>query len=95
LINKLKRTNFTKKVYRIVLKIPLGEVRTYKWVAQKVGRPRSWRAVGQILKNNPYPLLIPCHRVIRTDGKLGGYIWGKNFKKKILNLERQIRKLML
>ncbi len=86
---------FAKKVYKVVSKIPLGEVRTYKWVAQKVGRPKAVRAVGQILKNNPYPLIVPCHRVIGSGGRLGGYIWGKKTKKRLLNLERKLKELMI
>lgn len=88
-------TPFTKKVYRAVLSIPLGEVRTYQWVAAKAGRPRAYRAVGQILKKNPCPLIIPCHRVVAAGGKLGGYARGSKAKRILLNLERQIRKLML
>ena len=88
-------TPLAKRVYKIVLSIPLGEVRTYKWVAQKAGRPKAARAIGQILKNNPYPLIIPCHRVIESRGRLGGYVWGKRIKGALLNLERQIRKLMV
>lgn len=82
---------FAKKVYKVVLGIPLGEVRSYKWVAQKAGLPKAYRAVGQLLKKNPYPLIIPCHRVVTSSGKLGGYVWGKKIKKTLLNLERQIR----
>ncbi len=88
-------TPFAKKVYKVVLGIPLGEVRTYKWVAKRVGKPRAFRAVGQILKNNPYPLIIPCHRVVESNGKSGGYVLGKRNKKLLLNLERQIKKLVL
>lgn len=88
-------TPFSKKVYKVVLSIPLGEVRTYKWVAQKAGKPRAHRAVGQILKHNPYPFIIPCHRVIASGGKLGGYIWGKKMKRRLLNLERKIKELMI
>ena len=88
-------TPFAIKVYQAVLNIPLGEVRTYKWVARKAGRPRAFRAVGQILKRNPYPLIIPCHRVVECGGKLGGYSRGAKKKKGLLNLERQIRKLMV
>ena len=88
-------TSFTKKVYRAVLSIPLGEVRTYKWVAKKAGNPKAARTVGQILKKNPFPLVIPCHRVVASGGKLGGYAWGRQKKQVLLNLERQIRKLML
>ena len=88
-------TSFAKKVYQVVSRIPLGEVRTYKWVAAKAGNFKAARAVGQILKNNPYPLIIPCHRVVGSCGKLGGYSQGKRKKEALLNLERQIRKLML
>lgn len=87
--------SFTKKVYKIVLSIPLGEVRSYKWVAKHAGNPKAARAVGQILKRNPYPLFIPCHRVIRNDGKIGGYAWGKKKKERLLNLERIIRNNMV
>jgi len=88
-------TPFAKKVYKVVLSIPLGEVRTYKWVAEKAGKPRAWRAAGKILKNNPYPLIIPCHRVIASDGDSGGYIAGRQQKRALLNLERQIKKLVI
>lgn len=87
-------TPFTRNVYKAVLSIPLGEVRTYKWVARKTGRPQAIRAVGQVLKNNPYPLIIPCHRVIKSNGCLGGYVFGGEKKKwALLNLERQIKEL--
>jgi O-6-methylguanine DNA methyltransferase len=88
-------TDFEIKVYKAVLTIRLGEVRTYKWVAAKIGSPRAYRAVGQALKNNPYPLIIPCHRVVASGGKIGGYAWGLKTKKYLLNLERQIRKLVI
>ena len=88
-------TPFAKKVYNAILDIPLGEVRTYKWVAKKIGHPKAYRAVGQALKNNPYPLIIPCHRVIGANGKIGGYVWGRKIKKALLNLERQIKKLVI
>jgi len=72
------------------LKIPLGQTRSYKWVAQAIGKPKAVRAVGQALKNNPFPLIIPCHRVIKEDGALGGYAGGKNTKKTLLSLEKEI-----
>jgi len=87
-----KLTPFAKKVCMAVLSIPIGEVRSYKWVAQKIGKPRAARAVGQVLKRNPWPLIIPCHRVICADGKLGGYARGERKKKTLLDLEKQIRK---
>ena len=81
---------FTKRVYKVVLSIPLGQVRSYKWVAQKAGSPRAHRAVGQILKHNPWPLIIPCHRVVASSGKPGGYIFGVKSKKNILCIERKL-----
>lgn len=88
-------TPFASKVYKIVLSIPLGEVRTYKWVAKKAGRPKAARAVGMVLKNNPYPLIIPCHRVVKSGGRPGGYIFGKKAKQMFLNLERQIKDMVI
>ena len=88
-------TAFTRKVYKAVLSIPLGQVRSYGWVARKAGSPYACRAVGNILKKNPFPLIIPCHRVIASNGKLGGYSRGTKFKRALLDLERQIRKSML
>jgi methylated-DNA-[protein]-cysteine S-methyltransferase len=87
-------TPFAKRVYRAILSIPLGEVRTYKWVAQRAGNRNAYRAVGTILKNNPYPLIIPCHRVIKSNNIPGGYRFGAKRKKAILDLERQIRKCL-
>lgn len=83
-------TAFARKVYRIVSRIPIGQVRTYKWVAEKAGNPGAGRAVGQILKRNPYPLIIPCHRVIKSDNKIGGYALGVNRKKRFLKIEKEI-----
>jgi methylated-DNA-[protein]-cysteine S-methyltransferase len=85
-------TSFTKKVYQAVLTIPLGQRRSYKWVAEKAGRPKAARAVGQVLKRNPYPLLIPCHRVVGSRGEIGGYVWGKQVKRKLLDLEKRLGK---
>lgn len=83
-------SSFTKKVYQAVLSIPLGEVRTYKWVAKKAGSPKAFRAVGSALKRNPFPLIIPCHRVIKSDKEIGGYSLGKDKKKTLLDLEKEI-----
>lgn len=88
-------TPFAKKVYKAVLSIPVGQVRTYKWVAKKAGKPRAYRAVGQVLKNNPYPLIIPCHRVIKSNKESGGYIFGKKRKKIILDLEKEISRVLV
>jgi len=84
-------TSFEWQVLKATLSIPLGQTRSYQWIAQKIGKPLAVRAVGQALRNNPYPLIIPCHRVIRSDGKLGGYAgkFGPR-KKKLLAMEKKI-----
>jgi O-6-methylguanine DNA methyltransferase len=66
-------TEFEQAVLAKTLEIPRGEVRTYGWVAREIGRPKAVRAVGTALANNPVPLLIPCHRVVRSDGVIGNY----------------------
>lgn len=88
-INNL--TPFQKKVLEVVKTIPYGETRAYKWVAERIGSPEAARAVGQALKRNPYPVIIPCHRVICSDGRLGGYSKGVQKKKKLLKQEGAIR----
>ena len=90
--NKIRLTKFQWKVLSVTASIPLGETRSYKWVARRVGSPRAVRAVGQALRRNPYPVIIPCHRVIRQDGTLGGYAGGSGEKKaELLEMERQIK----
>lgn len=64
---------FQQKVLRLLYTIPYGEVRTYRWLADRLGEPRAARAVGNALARNPFPLVIPCHRCIRSDGTLGGF----------------------
>lgn len=81
--DKLK---FKEKVLEIVKIIPKGDVLTYKQLAQKVGKPRAWRAVGNVLSKNKNPE-IPCHRVIRSNGRIGGY--NKGTKKKIALLKKE------
>ena len=77
---------FQEKVYRVVKKIPRGKVLTYKEVAEKIGQPRAFRAVGRVLSKNKDPK-VPCHRVIRSDGKVGGYREGAEKKKALLKKE--------
>ena len=87
---KLKNgTKFETKVWNSISKIPRGEVRTYKELAIQINRPKSARAVANACGKNPYPVKIPCHRVIRSDGKLGGYSGkgGTKTKKKLLKNE--------
>src|SRR5829696_5325987 len=69
-------TSFQRRVLEVVKSIPRGEVRPYAWIAREVGSPRASRAVGTVMANNPVPLLIPCHRVIRNDGTTGKYAFG-------------------
>ncbi len=79
---------FQKKVYGAVCGIPRGEVRSYSWVAYAIGLPNSARAVGQALARNPFPIVVPCHRVVNSDGSLGGYSGGVELKKRLLRLEK-------
>ena len=72
-MTKLVGTEFQVKVWSELKKIPYGEVRTYKQRAETIGSPKSSRAVANACGKNPYPPLIPCHRVVRSDGGLGGY----------------------
>ena len=83
--------SFSEKVYNVVRKIPKGKTLTYKEVAGRAGNIKAYRAVGNILNKN-YDSKIPCHRVIRSDGKLGGYNRGQKKKRKILNKESVVLK---
>jgi O-6-methylguanine DNA methyltransferase len=75
-----RATPFQRRVLEVVRGIPRGEVRPYAWVAREAGSPRASRAVGTVMANNPVPLLIPCHRVIRNDGTTGSYAFGASEK---------------
>ena len=81
-------TLFEIDVYECIRKIPSGQTRSYAWVAKAVGKPRAARAVAQALKRNPWPLIIPCHRVIESNGNIGGYAYGVELKKIFLKLEK-------
>ena len=85
-----KGTEFMKKVWKELLKIPYGEVRTYKEIAEKVGNGKASRAVGMANNKNPIPIIIPCHRVIGSNNKLVGYALGLDMKKYLLDLERKV-----
>lgn len=80
-------TPFQRRVWRATCQIPRGQTRTYWWVAVRAGDPRAVRAVGQALGANPLPLVVPCHRVVRTDGTLGGFTGGLEMKRRLLELE--------
>ena len=83
----LAGTAFQLKVWRALLDIPLGTTLTYAQVAERIGAPRAVRAVGSACGANPAALLVPCHRVVRRDGTLGGYRWGLEVKAALLDLE--------
>lgn len=83
---------FERAVYKALMAIPYGQVRTYQWVAKRAGNPGASRAVGNALAKNPLPIIIPCHRVIKSDGSLGYFsaIGGTELKKKLLKLEKAL-----
>ncbi len=81
-------SKFQEKVYQAVAKIPKGETRTYAQIAAAVGYPRAYRAVGNALNKNPFLGKVPCHRVVRSDGKAGGYILGTQKKIQLLKGEK-------
>jgi methylated-DNA-[protein]-cysteine S-methyltransferase len=83
-------TPFDMKVWEVVQRIPLGETRSYEKIAQEVGNPRGCRAIGGANGRNPIPLLIPCHRVIRKDGGLGGFFSGTEIKGWLLRFEQKV-----
>jgi len=85
-----KGTEFERKVWVALKEIPYGETRTYKWLAEKIGNPHATRAVGQALSRNPLPIILPCHRVIESDGSIGGYSSGIDIKRRLLDIEYYI-----
>ncbi len=78
---------FVVKVLKIVRTIPYGKTGSYLWVAEKIGGRQFVRAVGQALSRNPLPIIVPCHRVIRSNGNVGGFGGGLSLKKKLLMIE--------
>ena len=73
-----------KKIYRKLLQVPSGKITTYKELARSVGLENGQRVIGQIMKKNPFPVIIPCHRVVKSNGEIGGYAYGINIKKSML-----------
>ena len=82
-------TAFQKKVWAALETIPYGEQRSYQNIADQLGRPGAARAVGAACGANPLPIVVPCHRVVRSDGALGGYALGTDVKKSLLELEQK------
>ena len=89
-MSKIQGSAFQLKVWNYLKKIPKGKVKTYLEVAKAIGKPRAFRAVANAVGKNPYPPKIPCHRVIRSDGSLGGYSakGGIKLKRKLMKSEK-------
>ena len=83
----MKITEFQQKVYDFVKTIPKGKTATYKEVAIAIGHPKSYRAVGNALNKNPFAPIVPCHRVIKSDGTIGGFAQGTEKKTELLKKE--------
>ena len=86
---KLKGTKFQQKVWNYLKKIPKGKVKTYLEVAKAIRKPKAFRAVANAIAKNPYPIIIPCHRVIRSDGNIGGYSGKGGIRQKRFLLETE------
>ena len=84
----LKGTDFQKRVWQELLNIPYGQTRTYKEIAVAIGNEKAVRAVATTIGKNPLMIIIPCHRVIGSDGKLRGYAYGLDIKENLLALEK-------
>lgn len=81
-------TGFQRRVWFVVRSIPYGQTRSYLWVAKACGLPGGARAVGQAIAMNPLPIIVPCHRVINSNGSLGGFSGGVELKRKLLEIEK-------
>ena len=84
--SNLPGTEFQQDVLREMLKIPFGETRSYKQIAESVGKPKAYRAVANVCSINPYPIVIPCHRVVGSNG-IGGFSLGIDMKSQLMKLE--------
>lgn len=80
-------TEFDRLCWSAARSIPYGEVRTYSWLAKRAGRPNAWRAAGNAMARNRLPIVVPCHRVVASDGGLGGFSGGLGMKKLLLSVE--------
>ena len=83
-------TSFQQSTWNALLKIPYGETRSYKQIAEMIGKPAACRAVGMANNRNPIPVVIPCHRVVGANGDLTGYAGGLEVKRKLLGLEKGV-----
>ncbi len=89
MIDRADATDFQKKVWKELLKIPMGRTMSYSELARRVGKPGAARAVGNAVGKNPFAPAVPCHRVIRSDGSIGGYAFGVAKKRKLLAREKE------
>lgn len=83
-------TDFQKAVWKALLEIPYGKTISYKVIGEKIENPKAYQAIGSAVGKNPILVLIPCHRVIKSDGSLGGFAYGSDLKKKLLEIEGNI-----
>ncbi len=79
--------NLEQKIYKKLLEVPKGQITTYGELAKAVGLKNGQRVIGKIMNKNPYPVIVPCHRVVMSTGKIGGYAYGEHVKIKLLNDE--------
>ncbi len=79
--------NLEQKIYKKLLEVPKGQITTYGELAKAVGLKNGQRIIGKIMNKNPYPVIVPCHRVVMSTGKIGGYTYGERIKTKLLNDE--------
>ena len=84
---EIRASDFQVRVRKELIKIPYGCTKSYKDIARAIGNPRAYQAVGSAIGANPLMIIIPCHRVIRADGSLGGYRYGQDVKRKLLQIE--------
>ncbi len=85
----VQATAFQRRVWQALGEIPRGTTRSYREIAQEIGKPRAFRAVARACATNPVAVIVPCHRVVRSDGNLGGYRWGLERKEQLLKLEKE------
>lgn len=90
IVLSVEGTDFQRSVWHALCEIPLGQTSTYAAIARKINRPLAVRATGTAIGANPIAWFIPCHRVLRTDGGIGGYRWGVDLKMKMLEFEKTI-----
>ena len=76
--------NLSTRVYTKLLQVPKGKVTTYGDLAKAVGLENGQRVIGTIMKKNPFPVIVPCHRVVKSDGKIGGFVYGEKVKSQML-----------